>query len=202
MSRDLAIVSDRVFTENAHLPRTTVAKTLIEYLDREVIFIPVQSRDIIGHADGLVRFVDEEAAAVVKRFGLILFRICMIFTAVRYYGDDKPITREIMCNDTDAHNALKITETLIQHSLSMFKMLPKNGNIEVNAQMRVFYELLPDYFSRKESLITATRLGLKTPTADKYLSRLQTHGYLHQPKYGFYEKLNHINCIKHTNSEG
>lgn len=59
MSQNLAIVSDRVFTENARLPRTAVAKTLITYLDREVVFIPVQSRDEIGHADGLVRFVDE-----------------------------------------------------------------------------------------------------------------------------------------------
>lgn len=59
MNRNLAIVSERVFTENAHLPRTSVAKMLMEYLNREVIFIPVQSRDIIGHADGLVRFIDE-----------------------------------------------------------------------------------------------------------------------------------------------
>jgi len=146
-------------------------------------------------------FVDDEATAVVKRFGLILFRICMILTAVRRYGDDEAISSELVCNDLDAQNALKITETLIQHSLSMFKVLPKNGNTEVNAQMRTFFELLPDYFSRKESISTATRLGLKTPTADKYLSRLQKHGYLHQPKYGFYEKVNRINCVKHINPD-
>lgn len=146
-------------------------------------------------------FVDDEATAVVKRFGLILFRICIILTAVRHYGDDLPIASELVCHDQDAENALKITETLIQHSLAMFKMLPQNGNTEVNARMRLFYDLLPDYFSRKESLQTAARLGLKTTTTDKYLSRLQKHNYLRQPKYGFYEKANRANCEKYANYE-
>ncbi|MBL7812703.1 MAG: agmatine deiminase family protein [Bacteroidetes bacterium] len=64
MNQNLAIVSERVFTENAHVPGTRVAKILMEYLDREVVFIPVQSRDEIGHADGLVRFMDESKVLI------------------------------------------------------------------------------------------------------------------------------------------
>lgn len=144
-------------------------------------------------------FVDVEATAVVKRFGLIMFRMCMIFTAVRNFDNLGNNSSEFVCNDEDAQNALIITETLIEHSLLMFKMLPKNGKTEINNQMKIFYELLPEKFPRKDCIQTAARLGLKVPTVDKYLSRLQKHGYLQQPKYGFYEKTNRIKYINRIN---
>lgn len=133
-------------------------------------------------------FVDDEATSVVKRFGLIMFRLCMIFTAVRNFENRKPLNSELVCSDEDAKNALQITETLIEHSMAMFKILPKNGNSKINEQMRIFYDLLPFEFSRKRSLATGDRLGLKTPTVDKYLARLSKFGYLVQHKYGCYEK--------------
>lgn len=117
-------------------------------------------------------FVDEDATSTVKRFGLNLFRIAMILTAVRDFDDDKPLRTELICNDNDAETALMITETLLKHAITMFKLLPKNGEYEINSSMRLFFDLLPKVFSRKDALLTAERLNLSHATADKYLSRL------------------------------
>lgn len=58
-SKGKAIISDRIFRENpAYLPALLVRK-LERLLQAQVIVIPSLSSDLTGHADGMVRFVDE-----------------------------------------------------------------------------------------------------------------------------------------------
>lgn len=59
-SRRKVIVSDRVYTENpAYVPAALVCE-LEALLEAEVIMIPSLKSDMTGHADGMVRFVDED----------------------------------------------------------------------------------------------------------------------------------------------
>lgn len=56
---DKAIISDRLFNENPkHTDRQKLIKEIENLLDAEVIIIPQINCDMTGHADGMVRFVN------------------------------------------------------------------------------------------------------------------------------------------------
>jgi agmatine deiminase len=56
MNDELAILTDRVYSENPEYDHQTIADALADQLERNVLIIPVEATDEIGHADGLVRF--------------------------------------------------------------------------------------------------------------------------------------------------
>lgn len=57
-----AVISDRVFWENEAYTSAALVRELEELLSRRVIIIPSLPSDLTGHADGMVRFVDEHTA--------------------------------------------------------------------------------------------------------------------------------------------
>lgn len=64
-SKTTAILTDKVLKENSNLEPTTVISLLKKELGVERVFlIPIQPFDFTGHADGMVRFVDEETIIV------------------------------------------------------------------------------------------------------------------------------------------
>lgn len=59
------ILCDKVFQENPHYTRKNLLTELRELFEVEkVILVPQQPKDIIGHADGMVRFLDENTVLV------------------------------------------------------------------------------------------------------------------------------------------
>lgn len=61
-SRETAVVSDRVFSENPAYSENALVRELERLLDARVIIIPSLASDWTGHADGMVRFLDERTA--------------------------------------------------------------------------------------------------------------------------------------------
>lgn len=53
-----AIISDRIFPENPNWDRDELIKELGRLLECEIVIIPAENDDVIGHADGMVRFVN------------------------------------------------------------------------------------------------------------------------------------------------
>lgn len=62
-SREKGIISDRVFTENPERDRAGLVRELEELLEARIILIPSLPSDMTGHADGMVRFLDEDTVA-------------------------------------------------------------------------------------------------------------------------------------------
>lgn len=60
-SKEKAIISDRILTENSNYTQAELIKILEQQLKAQVILIPSLKKktDMTGHADGMVRFVDE-----------------------------------------------------------------------------------------------------------------------------------------------
>lgn len=56
-----AIITDRIYSENPNKSREDIRKELAELLECQIIIIPAlaKSYDFTGHADGMIRFVDE-----------------------------------------------------------------------------------------------------------------------------------------------
>ena len=60
-SKQKVIISDRVFSENPNYPALTLIGEIEKLLEAQVIIIPAlhAKYDMTGHADGMVRFLDE-----------------------------------------------------------------------------------------------------------------------------------------------
>ncbi|MDO4847207.1 MAG: agmatine deiminase family protein [Clostridiaceae bacterium] len=59
-ARQSVIISDRVFAENPDINETDLICELERLLEAKVIIIPSLKNDMTGHADGMVRFIDEK----------------------------------------------------------------------------------------------------------------------------------------------
>lgn len=72
-SRETFIISDRIFMENWNYSSAELVQELEQLLEARVIIIPSLRSDMTGHADGMIRFVDENTAvgnASSSLFGL------------------------------------------------------------------------------------------------------------------------------------
>ena len=58
-SKAKAVITDRVFSENSEYDKNTLLLELENLLEAEIIIIPSLESDTTGHADGVVRFVNE-----------------------------------------------------------------------------------------------------------------------------------------------
>lgn len=72
-SKERAIISDRVFLENSEYSAASLIRQLRTLLRAEVIIIPSLKSDFTGHADGMVRFIDEHTVVgndLPSKYGL------------------------------------------------------------------------------------------------------------------------------------
>ena len=58
-SKTRAVITDRVFSENPEYDKNTLLLELENLLEAEIFIIPSLKSDVTGHADGVVRFIDE-----------------------------------------------------------------------------------------------------------------------------------------------
>lgn len=135
-------------------------------------------------------FVSEDALSIVKRLGLILYRFCMIFTAIRKFATND-YHKEIYCSDIDFETALTLTKTYIQHSVIMFTNLPKQGEqgpFKSGENKKKFFDALPNKFQRKEAIEIGKKFDIGERSVGNFLKSCLGK-YLTQPKTGFYEKI-------------
>jgi hypothetical protein len=131
-----------------------------------------------------------ESEGVVKRFGLIHYRICMILTAVRYFDHRFP-NAIIECNQNDFLIANKLIRVYLDHSLTIFSNLPKSSKHSITkrpAKIDELFASLPSTFKRQDAVLKATEFGLSAKTMDNFL-RDEKGKSLHSPKAGVYEKV-------------
>ena len=133
----------------------------------------------------VANFVGEEATSVVKRLGVILYRIAMILTVLRKFENGLS-ERDIQCEDIDFDIALKLVAVYKEHATYMFGTLPKSGII--NNKLKEFYLALPESFKRKECLLIGKKVNIKERTIDKYLTELVKMAFLDKTDFGLYNK--------------
>ena len=136
-------------------------------------------------------FVSEDALSVVKRLGLILYRFCMIFTAIRKFVTNEH-HKEVYCLDIDFETALTLTKTYVQHSIIMFTNLPKQGEqgpFKSGQNKKKFFDALPDKFQRKEAIEIGKKFDIGERSVGNFLKSCLGK-YLEQPDYGNYRKIN------------
>ena len=144
------IMTEKIFEENRHYIQEALIAKLAELFESEIIVIPwdKEYEEIYGHADGLVRFIDENT-----------------FLVNNWYGTKKPVKKERAFRDVLSSHGLKI-ETLqfnVPKSdyninwgyLNYFQMkdlllIPTFGIEEDNQALEQFHKLFPDYSARNQ----------------------------------------------------
>lgn len=133
-SKEKAIISDRIFSENPEYKKETLIKELENLLEAKIFIIPSLKSDLTGHADGMVRFVSENTVVVnepkskygfesrlikrIKRYGfkIITFPydtakdISAIGTYINYLETEKSIYLPIFGIQKDEDAIRKATE--------------------------------------------------------------------------------------------
>ena len=140
--------------------------------------------------DDVVVFSSEDAAGVVYRLGLILFRFCMIFTALRKFeaGDMK---QDCYCTDDDFESALALAKMYLQHSLLMLNNLPNQQDAPPfldGENKRKFFDKLPQEFFRKDAIKLGQQFDLSARSVDEIL-KLALNTKLQKLKAGHYRKI-------------
>ncbi|MBS1949597.1 MAG: DUF3987 domain-containing protein [Bacteroidetes bacterium] len=135
-------------------------------------------------------FTAEEAASIVKRLGLILFRMAMLFTALRKFENGEAATT-LVCTNEDFSTALQLAGIYLQHSLLMFNNLPKQAettSFKTGGNKRKFFDALPQEFTRQQAVELGKTFDLAARTVDDIL-RNALGKLLEKPKPGLYRKL-------------
>lgn len=133
----------------------------------------------------------EETASIVKRLGLIMYRLAMLFTALRKFEKgDNSITQ--FCSDDDFRNAMLLTGVYLEHSILMFSNLPKQAStnqFRQGSNKQLLIDSLPDEFRRMDAVAMGENFHLSTRTVDEILRVMTNDGKLHSPKAGYYTKV-------------
>lgn len=135
-------------------------------------------------------YTAEEATSIVKRLGLITYRICMIFTALRKFENGEA-TGTVQCTDDDFDIAIHLAQVYLDHALLMYTNLPSNESTEIikpGSIKEVLWDRLPSSFQRKEAISAASDLDISERSVDNFLKGL-LGSQLTQPKAGHYTKV-------------
>ncbi|MBX7141427.1 MAG: DUF3987 domain-containing protein [Chitinophagales bacterium] len=135
-------------------------------------------------------YTGEDASSIVFRLGLILFRLCMIFTALRKC-ENAEASEVMYCTDEDFKTALELSKIYLDHSLLMFHNLPhqpEHAQFHSGDNKRKFFEALQHDFTRAQAVSLGTQFKLSTRKVDEIIA-LSVDKTIRRIKPGFFEKL-------------
>ncbi len=130
--------------------------------------------------DILTSQIDPNFSSVVKRMGVVSFRIAAILGVIR---DKSRSNGRLTCKDEDFAITISICSTLLQHSVYTFKT-----TTDTNSPINEFYNNLPDSFNRQQAMVVADSLGIKSRRMDTYLKELTGTKKIKKVTHGTYEK--------------
>ncbi len=139
--------------------------------------------------DQISAFNDLEASSLVKRLGVILFRILMILTAVRKF-EAKESATIVFCSPSDFIIGIKMIEVFWAHGLFMFEHLPKQKRKpfqKVKNHKKDFFDSLPKQFNRQDAIKMGIQYNLSRATVDRLLKKYK-NGFVEQIGHGVFSK--------------
>ncbi|TRX51881.1 DUF3987 domain-containing protein [Fulvivirga sp. M361] len=118
--------------------------------------------------------------ATIRRLGLIAYRFCMIFSALRIMETGETSSKMI-CEERDFQTALAMIRVLIKHSSKVFSELPEDAPKPKRLNRKEkFLSQLPKRFNRQKYLETATSLNIPHKTAEGYITDFCKSGLIHR----------------------
>lgn len=148
--------------------------------------------------------VDNKMQGVVRRMGLIAYRIMMVLTAVRKLGNGYDVQTSqdgiirLVCHESDYRAAMSICDTLLYHAVFIYRNLSGNQSKQtasilqetgVAARRSTLYNMLPETFTKKDYDAAVFALGENGSTAAKWIEAFIKSGKLCRIEQGKYRKI-------------
>jgi len=127
-------------------------------------------------------------SAVVKRLGLIVYRVAMIFTILKYIDSKEKPEKTLICDDAEFYLSMYLVKSLLEQSISVFNHLTLSSTKYSQLKYK-FYKLLPERFTRGNADELAIYLNLNLKTAESYLERFIKDNKIGRHKGGSYFKM-------------
>lgn len=134
----------------------------------------------------------EDNLPIIKRQGVIFFRIAMILTVIRNIDEDFEKTNVLICNDDDFETALAIVRKTIDYSLVVSKLLSRTvntGKDKLNSREITLLGHLNGEFTRTNALEIAERLKIPERTLGHILKKLVKYDFIERVSQGKYKKM-------------
>jgi len=127
----------------------------------------------------------------VFRLGLMVFRFCLIFTALRKF-DNGDLDEIIGCDEEDFNIAIILSDVYLEHSLLIYHNLSdkdKKPDYEIPDNKKRFLKALPNaVFQRKEAVAIGKQFDLSPGSVDSFLKN-SIDNLLICVKTGYYTKI-------------
>lgn len=127
--------------------------------------------------------------ATIRRLGLIGYRFCMLFSALRILetGD---ISNKLVCEQRDFNTALEMIKVLIIHSSKVFSELPEEEQKPTRKNRKEkFLYALPKNFNRQKYLEVAKKLNIPAKTSEGYITSFIKANLIHREQQDTYINL-------------
>lgn len=127
---------------------------------------------------------------IIKRQGVIFFRIIMILTMMRHI--DNPLIQEYYCDDDDFFVAKEMVKVTIDHSLEVSRILDSKSNDpkeKLNAREIILLSFLEINFTRNDALVASESLKIPERTLGYMLKKMVELKVIRRESNGNYKKL-------------
>ena len=132
----------------------------------------------------------ENYLGIVRRQGLIAFRIAMVFTMLRILETGDYSEKQV-CTDEDYQTVLSMIRILVKHSSHVFSQLPEEFKpARAKDRKEQFYESLPEKFNHQDFIDLAKKMSIQERTAERTIAIFCEKGLILREQMGTYTKLN------------
>lgn len=159
----------------------------------QVRLTPLQWQELNVHFERLLRETDlfgsEHFLSVVKRHGLMAYRLCMLFTALDAASLDYGVD-ERYCSAAHFRAALSIVDVCLEHSRLLMTQLEESSPVpELTCPdyFRKIFEQLPEQFTLSDLYALTQAAQINDRTVRRHLSRLEPQ-YITRLSAGVYSK--------------
>lgn len=129
----------------------------------------------------------ENASSIAFRHGLMAFRLCMQFTAIRKF-ETSNTSLICTCKDEDFNLAMSLIKTYFKHSIAVFSSLAdKEHQTHLSTNKVNFLNELPDEFKRLDAITIGRKFKMSDRSIDELLKNEEGKSIL-KVGYGQYEK--------------
>lgn len=129
----------------------------------------------------------QQIDSIVKRLGLIQYRIAMIFSILRSFESDE-LKDSYFCSDIDFNIAESICKTIFENDLLFFEALPNSKPITIGRDK--FLNLLESNKEYSKAELSKLAEDIAKPrTVTKYLKQLLHMQKIEKISHGFYKKI-------------
>ena len=165
-------------------------KLIINNIDVEIKLSQIQWKRFNETMDYVVNAYIEsnskDVLPILKRHGLMLFRICMILSMIRHINDDT-IESSIECNDEDFETSLAIIKFSVDQAISVSNILSDKEDLGVKEILLL--TSLNSEFTRSEAVNLREKLAVSERTIANFLNRLIALKKITRLTNGNYQKI-------------